>query len=177
MRNHYHCIPSVSANANPSKGSSWIARRHWFSEIGKADDWGMSLLWICVRRLNEKQKNNTHSYMSICAFPATQSWMDPDPCLILTADASCFFVTFTSPKFKCFITDNFPNALTTKLFPDESQEKDTLVGVCVCSWRKSGRRSNIKRLVSCAILELTSSEDVWCSSRTRRLNLWEPNDV
>jgi len=79
---------------------------------------------------------------------------------MLTADASCFFVTFTSPKFKFFITVNFPNALTTKLFADESQENDTLVGVCVCSWRKSGRRSKIKRLVSCAILELTSSEDV-----------------
>lgn len=126
--------------------------------------------------LHRKEQKYTHSYMSVWAFPATQSWIDPDPFLMLTADASCFFVTFTSPKFKCFITVNFPNAFTTKLFPDESQENDTLVDACVCSWRKSGRRSKIKRLVSCAILELTNSEDVWCSSRTRRLSLWEPKE-
>lgn len=119
--------------------------------------------------------NVAYSYISGCALVAIQSSIGPVPCRLLTAEASCLRVSRMPPKLSCFETVNFPKALTTKLLPVLSHEKETLMVECVCSCKNNGNRSNIRLRISSATLVSNRSVVASCVSRTTWLSLREPS--
>jgi len=100
----------------------------------------------------ETQTKITHSNMLSFASSVIHSTIPPEiGCLKLNADTSCTIVASTPPSVNCFLTCKAIYVTTEKL----SLDKVSFMVLCLCSWRKRGRRSRINARISRPTLELS----------------------